>query len=94
MSNDEQVTGYIQIRRRMGLPDSCEHGFVLDHIDYLNTNCKGYARLQDIADGYRGVLLKIKDAIEHDNWPESVADDWYTRMGWIRLSIEEVLNDN
>ncbi len=90
MIDNNEVTGYIQIKRRMGLPDSCEHSFVLDHIDYLNNSCKGYARLQDIADDYRVALLKIKDAIEHDNWPESVSDDWYKRMAWITESINEV----
>lgn len=72
------------ITSRLGV-EGTEHSFVLDHIDYLKREAVGYARLQDIADGYRAALLKIADAAEHDNFPEGL--DWHGRKAWIREII-------
>ena len=73
------------ITSRLGV-EGTEHSFVLDHIDYLKREAKGYAQLQDIADGRRATLLKIADAAKHDNWPEGL--DWYGRMTWMQEIID------
>lgn len=73
------------ITSRLGV-EGTEHSFVLDHIDYLKREAKGYAQLQDIADGYRATLLKINNAIEHDDWPEECSK-WSQRQAWMQEII-------
>lgn len=65
--------------------------FVLDHIDYLKREAAGYAGLQDIADCYRAALLKIADAIEHNNWPQSLMND-PQKFEWVKTTAKSAVS--
>ena len=78
------------ITQRLGVEGTAQH-FVLDHIDYLKRESAGYAGLQDIADCYRAALLKIADAIEHNNWPQSLMND-LQKFEWVKTTAKSAVS--
>jgi len=78
------------ITARLGVEGTAQP-FVLDHIDYLKREAAGYAQLQDIADSYRAALLKIADAIEHNNWPQSLMND-PQKFEWVKTTAKSAVS--
>lgn len=78
------------ITQRLGVEGTVQP-FVLDHIDYLKREAAGYAGLQDIADCYRAALLKIADAIEHNNWPQSLMND-LQKFEWVKTTAKSAVS--
>lgn len=78
------------ITQRLGVEGTVQP-FVLDHIDYLKREAAGYAGLQDIADCYRAALLKIADAIEHNNWPQSLMND-PQKFEWVKTTAKSAVS--